>query len=127
MPIVRIETKTGKSKDFKRKLMDTVHESMVECLQIPVDDKNIRLLTYEPDCFDAKPPYEYFIEITMFAGRTKETKDRLFKSLAEKLHDALGINPQSVFIVINEQATNNWGIRGGISASDVKFDFRIDI
>ena len=127
MPIVKIDLKKGKSKDFKRTFMDSVHESMIETLMIPTDDKNIRLLDYDSDCFDSKPPYEYFIEIIMFTGRTEETKSKLFKSLVDKLHDKLDINPKTVFIVINEQPTDNWGIRGGISASDVNFDFNINL
>ncbi|HQN94053.1 MAG TPA: tautomerase family protein [Prolixibacteraceae bacterium] len=125
MPVVKIELIKGKSKEFKRIFMDTVHESMVETLKIPANDKNIRLMDYDADCFDTKPPYQYFIEIIMFSGRTKETKSKLFRSLVDKLHDKLNIDPQSVFIVINEQPTENWGIRGGISASDVQLDFTI--
>ncbi|HUM88351.1 MAG TPA: tautomerase family protein [Prolixibacteraceae bacterium] len=125
MPVVKIELIKGKSKEFKMIFMDTVHESMVETLKIPANDKNIRLMDYDADCFDTKPPYQYFIEIIMFSGRTKETKSKLFRSLVDKLHDKLNIDPQSVFIVINEQPTENWGIRGGISASDVQLDFTI--
>ncbi|HNZ72731.1 MAG TPA: tautomerase family protein [Prolixibacteraceae bacterium] len=125
MPVVKIELAKGKSKEFKRIFMDAVHESMVETLKIPANDKNIRLMDYDADCFDTKPPYQYFIEIIMFSGRTKETKSKLFRSLVDKLHDKLNIDPQSVFIVINEQPTENWGIRGGISASDVQLDFTI--
>jgi phenylpyruvate tautomerase PptA (4-oxalocrotonate tautomerase family) len=43
MPVVKIDLKEGKSKDFKRIFMDSVHESMIETLMIPSDDKNIRL------------------------------------------------------------------------------------
>lgn len=127
MPIVRIDLKKGKSKDFRRTFMDSVHESMIETLMIPVEDRNIRLSDYDAEFFDTKPPYEYFIEIIMFAGRTKETKSKLYKSIVDRLNDKLDINPQSVFIVINEQPTDNWGIRGGVSASDVKLDFKVNI
>lgn len=82
-------------------------------------------MDYDADCFDTKPPYQYFIEIIMFSGRTKETKSKLFKLLVDKLDNKLNIDPQSVFIVINEQPTENWGIRGGISAADVQLDFTI--
>jgi phenylpyruvate tautomerase PptA (4-oxalocrotonate tautomerase family) len=127
MPVVKIDLKEGKSKDFKRIFMDSVHEYMIETLMIPSDDKNIRLLDYDSDCFESKPPYEYFIEIIIFADRTKDTKSKLFKSIVDRLNDKLGIIPHSVFIVINEQPTDNWGIRGGISASHVQFDFKINI
>ena len=126
MPIVKIDLKKGKTEDFLRTFMDSVHESMIETLLIPVDDRNQRLSEYDSEFFDSKPPYEYFIEIIMFAGRTKDTKSKLFKSIVDKLHDKLDVNPESVFIVINEQPTDNWGIRGGISASDIKFDFKIN-
>lgn len=102
--------------------MNSVHDSLIEILKIPSDDKNQRLTEFDIDFFDSKAPYEYFIEIIMFAGRTKETKRKLFKTVVDKLHDKLGVNPQSVFIVINEQPTDNWGIRGGISASDIQMD-----
>lgn len=127
MPLVRIELIKGKSKEFKRALMDSVHESLVEILMIPENDKNQRLAEYDPDCFDSKPPYEYFIELTMFAGRTKETKSKLFRSIVDKLQHYLNIEPQSVLIVINDQPTENWGVRGGIPASDIKMDFKIEI
>jgi hypothetical protein len=81
MPLVKIDLKKGKSKDFKRTFIDSVHESMIETLKIPTDDKNIRLMGYESDCFDSKPPYEYFIEILMFAGRTKKQKVNYLRQL----------------------------------------------
>lgn len=126
MPIVKIQIKKGNTTNFKRTLMNSVHESMVETLLIPADDKNIMLTEYDSELFDAKPPYEYFIEISMFAGRTKETKSKLFRSIVDKLQERLDISPQSVFILINEQPTDNWGIRGGISASDIHLEFKIN-
>jgi phenylpyruvate tautomerase PptA (4-oxalocrotonate tautomerase family) len=127
MQIVKIDYRKGKSKGFIRVFMESIHESMIKTLMIPIDDRNQRVLEYDLDFFDSKAPYEYFIEIVMFAGRIKETKSKLFKSIVDKLHDSLDINPQSVFIVINEQPMDKWGIRGGISASDIKFDFKINL
>lgn len=61
--------------------MDSVHESMIETLMIPSDDKNIRLLDYDSDCFESKPPYEYFIEIIIFADRKKIRKANCLNQL----------------------------------------------
>ncbi|HLN19938.1 MAG TPA: tautomerase family protein [Bacteroidales bacterium] len=127
MPLVKIELRKGKTVEFKSTLMDTVHESLVEILMIPENDKNQRLIEYDAGCFDSKPPYGYFIELTMFSGRTKETKKKLFSSIVNKLQEKMDIDPQSVLIVINEQPTENWGVRGGIPASEVKMDFKIEI
>jgi len=32
-----------------------------------------------------------------------------------------------VFIVLNEQPRENWGIRGGIPASEIGLGFKVDI
>ena len=63
----------------------------------------------------------------MFKGRSKETKSTLFKSIVNRLHDSMNINPQTVFILIHEEPLENWGIRGGISASESTMDFQIGI
>lgn len=117
----------GPDKVFARTFMDEVHRSMIEILGIPENDRNVRLMFYDPDLFDAKPPYQYFIEITMFAGRNDEAKSRLYKTITVKLNTKLGIDPHSVFIVVHEQPLQNWGVRGGISAKDIKFDFNINV
>jgi phenylpyruvate tautomerase PptA (4-oxalocrotonate tautomerase family) len=127
MPVVRIEIKRGQTKEFKLQFMDTVHESMMETLKLPAGDRNIRLMEYDADFFDTKPPYEYFIEIIMFAGRTKETKSVLYKTIVKKLQEKLDIHPETIFIVVNEQPTDNWGIRGGISATDIQLGFKVNI
>jgi phenylpyruvate tautomerase PptA (4-oxalocrotonate tautomerase family) len=127
MPITKIVLKKGQPKDFRKGLMDSVHESLVEIFKIPPIDRNQMLSEFDEEYFTAKPPYEIFIEITVFSGRTKETKAALFKSIVVKLQKNLQVNPEKVFIVINEQPVENWGIRGGISAADIKFDFKINV
>jgi len=127
MPLVKIDLKKGKSSEFLKTFMNVVHDCMVEVLLLPADDRNQRLTEFDPAFFQSKPPYEYFIEIIMFAGRTKETKAKLFKYIVSALNDKLQIEPTKVFIVINEQPKENWGIRGGISATDVSFDFNVNI
>jgi 4-oxalocrotonate tautomerase family enzyme len=127
MPLVKIDLKKGKPREFVIGFMDAVFASMLDVLHIPNDDKNIRVAEFEPDFFISKPPYEYFIEIIMFAGRTKETKSKLFKAIVEQLLEKLQVDPKTVFILINEQPLENWGVRGGFSATDIQFDFKIDI
>jgi phenylpyruvate tautomerase PptA (4-oxalocrotonate tautomerase family) len=127
MPVVRIEIKEGHPDDFLKTLMDCIHESMVECLKIPTNDRNIRVLEYRRNLFQAKEPYELFIEILLFSGRQKDTKSLLYKSIVISLQQKLAIDPASVFIVLNEQPKENWGIRGGINASDFDLGFNVQV
>jgi phenylpyruvate tautomerase PptA (4-oxalocrotonate tautomerase family) len=114
MPLIKIELKEGRGKAGILKLRDIVMDCVVNVLMIPADERNIRVLEYREDYFQMKPPYEILIEISMFSGRTREIKNRLFQSLVNTLEDKLGIGKEKIFILLNEQPHENWGIRGGI-------------
>ena len=45
-------------------------------------------------------------------GLTAEKKERLMKSVTQLLQDELGKNPGTTIVVIDEVATDNWGIAG---------------
>jgi len=66
------------------------------------------------------------VEITLFAGRSIEAKRSLYKSIVANL-GVVGIAPSDIFIVLNEVPLENWGIRGGIPASDVDLGFMVDV
>jgi len=127
MPLVKIEMTKGNSKEFLLKFMDIVMETVVEVLQLPQDDRNIRLLEYESELFTMKPPYKYIIEISLFEGRTDETKRNLYKAIADNLEKTTKINRTELFILLNDQPKINWGVRGGLAASDIKLNFKTDI
>jgi phenylpyruvate tautomerase PptA (4-oxalocrotonate tautomerase family) len=127
MPLVKIELKIGKEKDTLIKIRDLVMDCVVESLELPADEKNIRLMEYPDEFFQMKSPYEILIEITLFAGRKKETKRKLFQSIVHTLQNELGIEKEKVFILLNEQTLENWGVRGGIPADEVALNFRINI
>ena len=74
-----------------------------------------------------KPPYRYIIEITLFSGRTVETKRKLYQTIAESLAAKTGIDINSIFIVLNEQPMENWGVRGGKAACDIDPGFNVKI
>jgi len=102
-------------------------DSIVESLQLPSDDRNVRLIEYHPDLFQMKPPYELLIEISMFMGRTKDTKRRLYQTIVERLESNGLISKEKVLITLNEQPLENWGVRGGISADEVNLGFNVKI
>jgi len=126
MPVTEINIAKGKDKKFLRQLMDEVHSVLVQTLELPKDDKNIRLKEFDPDFFDAKKPYEIFIEITLFSGRTTKTKKELYKNIVYQLNKQLSVDINTVFIILNEQPLENWGIRGGLSALDVNLGFKVN-
>jgi phenylpyruvate tautomerase PptA (4-oxalocrotonate tautomerase family) len=74
-----------------------------------------------------KNPYKILIEITLFSGRSDTTKKLLFKEIVSNLTKHLKIQATDVFIVLNEQPKCNWGLRGGIPASEIELGFKVDV
>jgi 4-oxalocrotonate tautomerase family enzyme len=127
MPLVRIDIQKGRSREFLISLLNVTIDTVQQILKLPKDDKNIRLNEFDPDFFLMKPPYALIIEISMFSGRSNDTKRALYQSIVVNLKEKLDIDLEDVFILINEQPKENWGIRGGIPASEVDLGFRLDI
>lgn len=127
MPTVKIELQIGRDNQTLIKIRDLVMDSVVESLQLPSDDRNVRLIEYHPDLFQMKPPYEILIEISMFMGRTKDTKRRLYQTIVERLESNGLISKEKVLITLNEQPLENWGGRGGIPADEMNLGFNVKI
>lgn len=115
LPLVKIEIIKGKSLEYKKTVLDAVHVALENAIQIENWDRFQRLYEIEDDLFErgeSKTDKFTMIEITMFPGRTKEQKSKLYKEIVKELNERLGIEPTDIFIVINEPANENWGLAG---------------
>lgn len=127
MPTIKIELQTGKDIQTLIKIRDLVMDAVVETLKLPTDDRNVRLIEYQSELFQMKPPYEILIEISMFIGRTKDTKRKLYQTIVERLESNGLIDKEKVLITLNEQPLENWGGRGGIPADEMDLGFNVKI
>ena len=66
------------------------------------------------------------VEISMFPGRSLAAKRKLYKKIVENL-STLGIPAKDIRIVLHEVPMDNWGIRGGVPASEVDIGFKVDV
>lgn len=115
MPLVRVDMIKGKDKEYKKTLLECIHEGLVESIGIEDWDRFQRIVEIDREDFETAPgKTENFmiIEITMFPGRTKEQKKALIERVTAKLAERLSIAVADVFIVINEPADENWGMAG---------------
>ena len=127
MPLVKVEIEKGHNRDFLISLIESTMDCVQKILKLPSDDRNIRLTEYDKGVFQMKPPYRLIIEISMFSGRTLDTKRELYLLIVNTLQNKLGIDKSEVFIFINEQPKDNWGIRGGTPASEIDLGFKVEI
>jgi phenylpyruvate tautomerase PptA (4-oxalocrotonate tautomerase family) len=130
MPLVKIEIIEGKTRDYKRAILDGVHQALMNSLGIPDSDRFQRLYELPFNNFEYPPdrtPNVIIIEITMFKGRTLRAKRELYQSIVDNLKKNPGIDGNDIMIILLEPPLENWGVRGGKPASEVDFDFKIDV
>jgi len=129
MPSAQIELRKKWSRSEKDLMIRALHESMVECLKIPEHDKLIRLCEYQPEDFIVPPGCTenyVLIEISLFSGRSLDAKRALYKAIVSRFSE-IGVSREDIRIILYEVPPENWGIRGGIPASEVDLGFKVNV
>lgn len=115
MPLVRIEIIKGKSPDYKKKMLNCVHNGLIDALGIEDWDRFQRIVEIDPLDFETSPEKTdqfTIIELTLFPGRSKQQKKAVIERITSRLNEELSIAPKDIFIVINEPPFENWGMGG---------------
>ena len=129
MPLVKIEARKNWSASKKKEIMEAVHSALRDALKILADDRNIRFHAYPPEDFEVPPSKTenyILVEISQFSGRTLQAKKELYQGIVKNLGQQ-GISATDVFIVLHEVPLDNWGIRGGLPASEVNLGFKVGV
>jgi len=131
MPSALIEVRKQYSREDEIGLSDAVHMAMRGALKLLPGDKNVRLIVHEPHrfaCPPAKTQPECYthISIDLFAGRSLEAKRNLYCAIVASL-EPFGIPNDHVKILLREIPRENWGIRGGVPASEVELGFEVEV
>jgi Tautomerase enzyme len=102
---------------------------MIDALKVPEDTHPVRLCEYDADAFlipNQSSTAFTLIEATVFSGRTIGTKRRLYTCLIDELGKT-GIAANNIRIVLYEVSRENWGLKGGIPASEIDLGFEVEI
>ena len=119
MPAIKIEMSNKWKIETAVSVKNIVMNAVKNTLSLKSSDRNIRVLRYDQDLFELKDNYEIFIEIQMVSGRNIETKRELYKNIVNDIEEKTVFNRENVFIFINEQPKDNWGVKGGMPLSDI--------
>jgi phenylpyruvate tautomerase PptA (4-oxalocrotonate tautomerase family) len=129
MPLARIEVRKIRPAEEVAAIMEAVYQAQREALKVPEGDRQIRYVEHKPAYFSVPPgkTENYtLVEITLFPGRSLEAKRNLYKSIVQRF-GALGIAPSDIFVVLYEPPLDNWGLRGGMPASEVDLGFNLNV
>jgi phenylpyruvate tautomerase PptA (4-oxalocrotonate tautomerase family) len=128
MPVTRIVTgEWAQGREIE--IIEAVQSAMLAALKIPDWDRDVTVDTYsETQRIVPIGRSQRFtrVEITMFAGRSIEAKRSLYQTIVQNLA-ALGVPELEIKIVLNEQPLENWGVRGGLPASEIELSFKVDV
>jgi phenylpyruvate tautomerase PptA (4-oxalocrotonate tautomerase family) len=123
MPLVRISLRKGKPADFGKKIGAVVYRTMVDTINVPLHD-NFQVITehdansliYDPEYLSIPRTDEVvFIQITLNEGCTIEMKKLFYQTLAERLHQELGLRMEDILINLVEVKKENWSFGNGIA------------
>lgn len=129
MPHTAIHRLRDAGPEDRPAILNAVNDAIVETLKVPQDSHPTRLCEYDRDAFlipRASTDRFTLVEITVYPGRSLETRRSLYQSVVGRLA-ALGIEPGDVRVVLYEVPLENWGLRGGQPASEIDLGFEIAI
>lgn len=120
MPLVRIDLTNDRTPDQRRAIAGAIHDALVEVLAIPDRDRFQILTTHEPADIIAEDAGLGFqrsasvvvIHIFTQTGRSTDTKQQVFATLATKLA-AIGVLGSDLFIAITENTPQDWSFGFG--------------
>ena len=110
-------------------LSAAIHDAIVEALVYSPEKKFHRLIGLEKSEFiypiDRSENYT-IIEISMFEGRSIETKKSLIRLIFANIEREVGIRSLDVEITIYETPKYNWGIRG-LCGDELALGYKVDV
>ena len=128
MPSTRIATGEW-AKGRELEIIAAVQASLNTSLKVPDWDRDIVLDLYgdKRRIVPTGRSERYTrVEIEMFSGRSIEAKRALYGSVVQNLV-ALGVPATEIKIILLEVPAQNWGLRGGLPASEINLGFKVDV
>jgi phenylpyruvate tautomerase PptA (4-oxalocrotonate tautomerase family) len=129
VPNVTIEVRKHYTKQQEEGVIDAVHAALMEGIKTPAWDRTIRLVVHEPHRFATPPDKDErytLVDIDLFPGRSLDAKKALYRAIVDQL-EKFGIPAEHVKVLLRESAAQNWGVRGGVPASEVDLGFKVDV
>jgi len=113
----------------REKLSASIHESLMEAFGLPENKMFHRFIPLDKENFkypsDRSGNYT-IIELSIFEGRSIETKKHLINLIYEKISDQTGIKVNDIEITIFETPMSNWGIRG-MPGDELALNYKVKV
>lgn len=127
MPFIRTAVRSGTPADRKQKIVDGIHQALVEAIGMPEDELFNLVADYEPGDFFYSRTFNGYrrsddlvaIELTMRRGRSDAMKRALYAAIVRNLEKGAQVDPRDVFIFTHENDYSDWSVGGGAFAMNL--------
>jgi phenylpyruvate tautomerase PptA (4-oxalocrotonate tautomerase family) len=113
----------------RERLSNLLHACVVEAFSYPQDKRAHRFFYLDKEDFyvpEGRTDQYTLIEISLFEGRSVESKKNLYRLIFERFESELQIAPNDVEITLTETPLYNWGIRGK-PADELILNYKISV
>jgi phenylpyruvate tautomerase PptA (4-oxalocrotonate tautomerase family) len=115
MPLVRIDVIGGRSEEQLSLLADTVYQVERDVFAAPEDDRYIIITEHKPGRMILgstglgyqRSPEAMVIQFTE-QGRDRAQKEVLYRTLAERLQDAIGLRGEDLIVSVVANKSEDW-------------------
>ncbi|GGB10999.1 putative tautomerase YrdN [Brucella endophytica] len=122
MPLMKIHVLKGRSQEQVERLLDTVHEAMVESFKVPERDLYQILTEHEPTHLRALdtglniPRTREFVLVEVVTRpRSREEKVDFYKRLTDMLSSNCGVEPSDVMVSMVQNRDDDWSFGMGVA------------
>lgn len=120
MPLITIDVIRGHDEDYLVRLLDAIHDAVVEAFDVPFTDRYQILHQHEPfelRALDTGLGYTRTQNLTIIKVTSKprptEAKQRLNEKITTYLGDRLEISGEDVIVSITENTSADWSFGQG--------------
>jgi len=132
VPMTKIYMRKGSTPEHRRAISDAIHESLIDVLGIPEDDKfhifheldSDNLITAPVSFGLERRPEAIFVQL-YFGARPVEVLQQLYRVLVDNLTKRTHLESRDIYINVVESASANWWADGRRLDPKTGFDERI--
>ncbi len=121
MPLVRVEMPAGKPAEYRAAVGEAIQQAMHSVFEVPLGERfhifaehgHGNLVIDQTYLGIERSADAIVVQVTLNDGRDAEVKRGFYKTLADRLHERIGLRPEDLVVNLVEVKRENWSFGSG--------------